>query len=594
MDSNQIVMIITIAAYMIGMIGIGIYYANKNKNTGDYYLGGRQLGPFVTAMSAEASDMSGWLLMGLPGVAYACGLAEATWTAIGLAIGTYINWLVVAKRLRRYTYAANNSITLPEFFSNRYGDKSKILMCISAAMIFVFFVPYTASGFAACGKIFSTLFGVDYVTAMIISAVVILVYTAIGGFMAASTTDFIQGILMTAALIGVLGFGVYAAGGVENVMTNAQELEGALDVFKGHDYVTGTAGDYGFLPVVSTLAWGLGYFGMPAILLRFMAIRKEEDVKTSRRVASVWVVVSLAVAVVIGMVGFTAVPNLVSSEESQAAVSVPTAMGDNNKYYDEVTDTAYFLAVADDKETAENEERYVSIANYSATEFSKQSMDDIVIKGVDDNNDEVIDRYFVTYNQSENVISRMAMMISEYGWIFAILGGLIIAGMLAATMSTADSQMLAASSSVAQDFFKGKIKPDVSDKVAMWIARGTVVAITILGVIFALDPNSSVFEIVSFAWAGFGAAFGPVVLLALFWKRSNKWGALVSMVSGGAMVFIWKFLIAPHGGAWSIYELLPAFVIALVLNVVVSLLTGKPSKEVEETFDFVASGKPLE
>ena len=518
MTTSQIVMLLTIAAYMLGMIAIGVYYANKNKNTGDYYLGGRQLGPYVTAMSAEATDMSGWLLMGLPGVAYVCGLPEAVWTAVGLAIGTYLNWLFVAKRLRRYTYAANNSITVPEFFSNRYGDKNKILMCISAVIIFVFFVPYTASGFVACGKIFSTLFGIDYVTAMIVSAAVILIYTAIGGFMAASTTDFIQGILMSVALIGVLGFGVWTAGGMTNVIENASQLTGYLDVFKGHDRVTGQAAEYGFLPVVSTLAWGLGYFGMPAILLRFMAIRKEEEVTVARRVASIWVVISLAVAVVIGIVGWSAV-----------------------------------------------EESLITVENGA-----------------------------ITVNNSENVIAVFAMMIAEYGWFFAILGGLVISGMIAATMSTADSQMLAASSSVAQDIFKGIINPKASEKLLMWIARGGVIAITVIGVFLALDPDSSVFKIVSFAWAGFGAAFGPVVLLALFWKRSNMWGALASMISGGVMVFVWKFLIAPIGGAFAIYELLPAFVVAIVLNVVVSLLTAPPSKDVTDVFDLVASGKVLD
>ena len=516
--SNQIVMLITIAAYMLAMVGIGIYYANKNKNTGDYYLGGRQLGPFVTAMSAEATDMSGWLLMGLPGVAYATGVPEALWTAVGLAIGTYLNWLFVAKRLRRYTYAANNSITIPEFFSNRYGDKSKLLMCISALMIFIFFVPYTASGFVACGKIFSTLFDVPYVTAMIISAVIILIYTAIGGFMAASTTDFIQGILMTAALIGVLFFGVHAAGGMGAVIDNASQLPGYLDAFKGYNYKTGEAADYGFLPVVSTLAWGLGYFGMPAILLRFMAIRDEREVKTARRVASVWVVVSLAIAVMIGIIGLAALKN--------------------------------------DPLLYKEGENWV--------------------------------------NKSENVISVFAIMISEYGWFFAILGGLIIAGMLAATMSTADSQMLAASSSVSEDLFKGKIYPKLSEKAAMWLARGGVILITILGVILALNPDSSVFKIVSFAWAGFGAAFGPLVLCALFWKRSNKWGALASMLSGGTMVFVWKFAIAPMGGAWAIYELLPAFIVALIANVVVSLLTKAPSKEITDIFELVRSDKPLD
>lgn len=593
MTSEKFVMLVTIVVYMLGMIGVGIYYANKNKSTRDYYLGGRQLGPFVTAMSAEASDMSGWLLMGLPGVAYAFGLPEAVWTAVGLAIGTYLNWLFVAKRLRRYTYAAKNSITIPEFFSNRYGDKSKMLMCISAIIIFVFFVPYTASGFAACGKIFSGLFGINYTTAMVCSAVVIVLYTAIGGFLAASTTDFIQGILMTAALVGVLLFGVFSASsadavGVQAVIENAKEIPGYLNVFEGHDYVTGEKASYGFLPVVSTLAWGLGYFGMPAILLRFMAIRKADDVKTSRRVASGWVVVSLAIAVMIGIAGFTSAPNLVrSAAVQQAPESAATYFVDNSSAVLDENGTAYFCVGKDDPATEKDDRTYWMLENYNESNMHDLKPSELSVT-------EKNGATYVEYNKAENVVAVFASTISEYGWFFAILGGLIIAGMLAATMSTADSQMLAASSSIAQDLFKGKLCPKASEKLAMWVARVAVIVIAIGGVFLALDPDSSVFKIVSFAWAGFGAAFGPVVLLALFWKRSNKWGALVSMISGGAMVFVWKFLIAPIGGAFAIYELLPAFLIALALNVVVSLLTAPPSKEITDVFDTVASNKPLD
>ena len=292
MTSSQIVMLITIAAYLTFMLVIGYFYSKKNKDSGDYYLGGRKLGPFVTAMSAEASDMSSWLLMGLPGVALAGSIAEASWTAIGLAVGTYINWLIVAKRIRLYTAHCNNSITIPEFFSNRWRDKAGILKGLAALIIVVFFVPYTASGFSACGKLFSTIFDIDYVPAMIISAVVIVGYTALGGFLAASTTDFVQSIVMTAALLFVLGFGVTNAGGMDAVIENAKAIPGyfSLTTLNTNALGDGAVGSYNGLTIASTLAWGLGYFGMPHILLRFMAINDEKKLKLSRRIASVWVV----------------------------------------------------------------------------------------------------------------------------------------------------------------------------------------------------------------------------------------------------------------------------------------------------------------
>ena len=301
MNANDIVILCTIVVYLLMVLCIGIFYMKKNKSTDDFYLGGRTLGPFVTAMSAEASDMSSWLLMGLPGVAYLCGLPEASWTAIGLAVGTYINWLIVAKRIRRYSQKIG-SITVPDFFSLRYKDKNNILNFIAAVVIIIFFIPYTASGFAACGKLFSSLFGVEYMTAMIISAVVIVGYTTLGGFLAASTTDFIQSIVMTIAIIVVLGYGINVAGGMDVVVANAKELPGYLDLTKGYDIATGQAASYGFIPIVSTLAWGLGYFGMPHILLRFMAIKDTKKLTLSRRVATVWVVVSLFVATMIGIV----------------------------------------------------------------------------------------------------------------------------------------------------------------------------------------------------------------------------------------------------------------------------------------------------
>lgn len=508
MDSRTWGIFAIIIIYLLGMVAVGVYFMKKNNSAGDYYLGGRKLGPIVTAMSAEASDMSSWLLMGLPGVAYLTGVADAAWTAIGLAIGTYLNWLIVAKRLRRYTVAANNSITIPEFFSNRYRDKSKILVAISAIFIVIFFIPYTASGFAACGKLFSTLFHVPYLHAMIVSAVVIVAYTALGGFSAASTTDLIQSIVMTGALICVVLFGINAVGGVDVVMTESGELPGYLSLTQ--TYADGAAAEYGTIKIASMLAWGLGYFGMPHVLLRFMAIRDENEVKISRRIATIWVVISMGVAIFIGLIGHSMTNNGIIEE----------------------------LAGAD----------------------------------------------------SEKLIIVVGTLMSKTGILGVIIAGLIMSGILACTMSTADSQLLAASSSISQDLLKDVFHLKISDKASLIAARITVLVIAVLGVFMAIDPNSSVFGIVSFAWAGFGAVFGPVMLLALFWKRSNRYGAMVSMLSGGIMIFVWKYLVRPMGGAWDIYELLPAFLVAITLNVIVSLATKAPEKEIIDEFERVARG----
>ncbi len=505
MANSQIVLLATIAVYLCGMVAIGFFFSKRNKNSADFYLGGRKLGPYVTAMSAEASDMSGWLLMGLPGLALMTGLAEAAWTAIGLAIGTYINWLFVAKRLRVYSEKIN-AITLPEFFSKRFGDKANVLALISALFIVVFFIPYTASGFSACGKLFASIFGMEYQTAMIISAVVIVIYCTLGGFLAASTTDFIQSIVMTIALLVVLGFSEGVIGGFENVFDNVAHLDGFTNLFEGFSVADGAKGSYGALPVASTLAWGLGYFGMPHILLRFMAIEDQKKLKTSRRVASVWVVISMAVAVLIGVVGYSLMTlGKVGPYESASA--------------------------------------------------------------------------------AETIIIDIAKVIAKTGWIPAVVGGIILSGILASTMSTADSQLLAAASSVSQDIAQRTFKLKLSTKSSMILARVSVILISIIAVFLALNPDSSVFRIVSFAWAGFGATFGPIMLCALFWKRANKWGALAGMISGGAMVFLWKFVIAKAGGVFAIYELLPAFIVSLVFIVVVSLLTSAPEKQIAEDFD---------
>ena len=289
---SNVIIVLAIVVYLAMMLYIGFIMSNKNKNTDDFYLGGRKLGPLVTAMSAEASDMSSWLLMGLPGVAYLTGIADATWTAIGLAIGTYLNWLLVARRIRVYTHTTN-SITIPDFFADRYGDKKHILSSVAAVIIIIFFIPYTASGFAACGKLFNQLFGVNYMLAMIVSAAIIVGYCALGGFLAASTTDLIQSIVMTIAIVVVVIYATHMAGGMDAVLTNARALPGYLSLTSVYDPESGSASAYGALTSFSMLAWGLGYFGMPHVLLRFMATEDDKKIKTSRRIATVWVVISM-------------------------------------------------------------------------------------------------------------------------------------------------------------------------------------------------------------------------------------------------------------------------------------------------------------
>lgn len=503
MNVSSIVIMVAIFCYLLLMIGIGLRFSKKNVSTDDFYLGGRKLGPFVTAMSAEASDMSSWLLMGLPGVAYLTGLCDAAWTAIGLVLGTWLNWLLVSKKIRRYSQQLG-AITIPDFFSKRYHDKN-MLNCIAAVVIVVFFIPYTASGFAACGKLFSTLFGVDYLAAMVICAVIIVLYTALGGFLAASTTDLIQSIVMTAALITVVIYSGQMAGGFDVVIENAKALPGYLSLTDTYDPALGTAKPYGIITICSMLAWGLGYFGMPHVLLRFMAIEDEEKLTLSRRIATVWVVISMAVAIFIGVCG---------------------------------------LAV------------------------SKAGVIDQLVG-----------------SDSETIIVKIADLLSRHGLLAAALAGIILAGILAATMSTADSQLLAASSSVSQNLLHDTFGISLSEKSSLAAARITVFLISIIAIFLARDPSSSVFGIVSFAWAGFGASFGPVMLCALFWKRSNKYGAFAGMLGGGIMIFVWKYLVRPMGGVWDIYELLPAFLTALALNIVISLLTEKPDALIEEEFD---------
>ena len=532
MTSEQIMHLVAMAVYMAVVIAIGVIFAKRaNQSSDDYFLGGRSLGPWVTAFSASASDMSGWLLMGLPGVAYWCGLADAAWTAIGLALGTYLNWLIVSKRLRRYSVRANNSITLPDFFSNRFREKKKVIMTISALFILIFFTVYAASCFVTCGKLFSTLFDLPYIPMMILGAVFVLAYTILGGFWAESASDFMQAIVMVTALIAVVVIGTVSAGGVGAVIANSQSIPGFLEFFQiaspevvdGAQVVTdgspvfATPGAYNILTVCSTLAWGLGYFGMPQVLLRFMAIRKEKELKASRRIAIVWVAVSLAVAVFIGIMGRTLFP----------------------------------------------------------TEH-------------------------LTASSAENIFITITTSVFDSGAL-PILAGLIMAGILAATISSSDSYLLIAASAFAKNIYQGVIDKKASDKKVMWATRITLGAIAVIAILLALNENSVIFKLVSFAWAGFGATFGPLMLFSLFWKRITKEGAIAGMLSGGIMVFVWKLVINPIGKAngiqaLTIYELLPAFIISCIFIVVVSLLSKEPSDEIKADFDAVKAGEtePIE
>ncbi len=519
MNGQQTQILISMVIYMAAVIGIGIFFAKKaNTNSENYFLGGRSLGPWVTAMSAEASDMSGWLLMGLPGVAYWCGVADAAWTAIGLAVGTYFNWLITSKRLRRYSIRANNSITLPDFFSNRFRENKKVIMTLSALFILIFFTVYAASCFVTCGKLFSTLFGLGYVPMMILGAVFVLLYTILGGFLAESASDFMQAIVMIVALTVIVAVGTAKAGGFGAVIENAQSIPGFLDFFGMASPTLSEAGEqlvengapvfgealpYGALKIASMMAWGLGYFGMPQVLLRFMAIRKESELKTSRRIAMVWVVISLAVAVFIGIIGRQLFPteHLTSSDAESIFITLSTS----------------FLP--------------------------------------------------------------------------PIIAGFVMAGILAATISSSDSYLLIAASALAKNVYQGVAKKNATDKQVMTITRITLLAIAVVAAFLALDEDSVIFKIVSFAWAGFGATFGPIMIFSLFWKRTTRAGAIAGMVSGAAMVFIWKLGISQIGGIFGIYELLPAFIFSSVVIVIVSLVTPKPSKEIEEDFEAVVKGE---
>ncbi|MBR9858576.1 MAG: sodium/proline symporter PutP [Oceanisphaera sp.] len=477
----------TFLVYLIGMMAIGYYAYKRTSDSADYFLGGRSLGPWPAAISAGASDMSGWLLLGLPGFAYAAGF-ESFWLAGGLLLGTWANWMFCAKRLRTYTLEVDNAITIPEYLSRRFEDKSKVLQIISALMILLFFLFYTSSGLVAGGKLFETVFGLDYQIAVVVGTLCIVSYTMFGGFLAVSWTDLVQGLMMAAALMIV----PIAAmeGGFGQLETDLQNLNpNLLTLWQNID-----GEPLSVIAIVSLAAWGLGYFGQPHILARFNATRTNKDITTARRIAVTWSFLSMAGALMVGLVGLLYVQKNMGGELADA-------------------ETIFMVLV--------------------------------------------------------NAV------------FHPVVAGILLAAILAAIMSTADSQLLVSSSALAEDFYK-QMFPHTSAKTLVNIGRFAVVGLSLVALMLAMNPDSTVLGLVSYAWAGFGAAFGPALLFSLYWRNMNRNGALAGVLVGGITVVVWKQL---SGGIFDIYEIVPGFILASIAIVLVSRMTGGAKSSVIKTFD---------
>ena len=504
-SSSIAAILVAFAAYLLFMIVIGAICMRRTNSSEDYFLGGRGLNAWVAALSAQASDMSGWLLMGLPGSIYALGTGQA-WIAIGLFLGTVCNWLLISKRLRRYTIVAGNSMTLPEFLENRFHDKKKVLLSISSVVIIIFFLVYTASALASGGKLFHTIFGIDYHIALIIGAAVILTYTFMGGFLAVCTTDFVQGMLMLVGLLTVpiIAFALVSGKFAANI--DHTQVAGGYDAYMNLFMNGGRP--YKFVEILSQLAWGLGYCGMPHILIRFMAVKDEKELKKSSVIAISWCFLSLVAACFIGIVG-----------------------------------RAYLV--------------------------------DNVLTG----------------GQTESVFITMIERVFTKNIGIPFVGGLFLCGILAAIMSTADSQLLVCASSVSKDIYKSFIRKDADDKRIMKVTRITVIVVALIAIVIAWDPESSIMGLVSDAWAGLGSAFGPAIVLALFWKRANMPGTVVGIITGGLTVLIWDYIPLMGGKTLAvttgIYSLLIGFILSLFVNVIVSLSTKAPSAEIVAEFEKV-------
>ncbi|MGB8714035.1 MAG: sodium/proline symporter PutP [Onishia taeanensis] len=492
MVENNLTIGITFALYLVVMLGIGVIAYKRTTNLSDYILGGRSLGPWTSAISAGASDMSGWLLLGLPGAAYVSGLS-AGWIGIGLLAGTWLNWLIVARRMRVYSFKSGDALTLPEFFANRFRDKTQLLRVVSAIFILMFFMFYTSSGLVAGGKLFETVFGLDYTLAVTVGTLAIISYTFFGGFLAVSWTDLIQGLMMAAALlivpvIALSELGGFSGSSAQILAENGNMLKWFTDANTGESLTA--------IGIISSMAWGLGYFGQPHILARFAAIRSPNDIPAARRIAVSWSALCLICAMGVGLLG-----------------------------------TVYMARDLGDGETI--------------------------------------------------------FMIMVNAIFHPVIAGVLLAAILAAVMSTADSQLLVSSSALTDDFYKAMIRKDASQSELVWVGRFAVIGIAVIAYLLALNPDSSVLGLVSYAWAGFGAAFGPALIMALFWRRMNTWGALAGILVGGVTVVAWAQI---SGGIFDLYEIVPGVIFAYIAIIVVSLITGEPTAEITEEFDSIKEG----
>lgn len=497
MDSKTIGILIAFVLYLGLMIFVGFRNMKKNESASDFFLGGRKLGPWVTALSAEASDSSAWLLMGLPGLCYLGGIKETVWTAVGLIVGTYLSWLIVAKPLRKCTIAFGDSITLPEFFTNRFKDKSKVLSVVSVVLIVFFFTIYTASGFVACAKLFNSVFGLPYQAGLVIGLIIILSYTIMGGYLAVCTTDFIQGALIFIAFVISGAIVIFALGGPSAAIAQATDFSSrAISGEFGAELMAKFTANqnYSGMSIVSALAWGLGYFGMPHIIVRFMGIRSNKEVKKARRIGIVWMIISYVGTFIIGTLG-----------------------------------TVYLLPT--------------------------------VLNG----------------GAAETVFSETMLKLYP-----GFIAGIFLCAILAASMSTADSQLLSAASAVSNDIYKGIFKKDADEKKVLAVGRITVFVIAAVAFVLSLNPDSSIFGLVSYAWAGFGGTFGPIILLALFWRGTTAKGAIAGLIGGAVTVVAWHNV---SGGIFNLYEIVPGFVVCLILTVLVSLLDKNKDVDMLAEFD---------
>lgn len=475
---------VSLAIYMAGMLYIGYWSYKKTSDLSDYMLGRRGLGPAVTALSAGASDMSGWMLMGLPGAMYATGLSSV-WIAIGLLIGAYANYLIIAPRLRTYTEVANDSITIPDFLENRFKDRTKILRFVSAIVILVFFTFYASAGLVSGGRLFENSFNLDYKIGLFVTVGVVVAYTLFGGFLAVSWTDFVQGCIMFIALVLVPIVAFTDVGGVTETFNTIKQVDAShLDMFKGTT----------ILGIISFLAWGLGYFGQPHIIVRFMAITSIKDLKTSRRIGVGWMTISIIGAMLTGLIG---------------------------------------------------------IAYYAKNNATLQDPEMV----------------FVTFSN---------ILFHPY------ITGFLLSAILASIMSSISSQLLVISSAVTEDFYKTFFRRNASDKELVFIGRLSVLVVAMIAVVLAYHPSDTILTLVGYAWAGFGSAFGPAILLSLYWKRTNKWGVLAGMIVGAVVVIAWVQIPSLKA---IMYEMVPGFFCSLLTVIVVSLLTKEPVKAVHREFN---------